>query len=145
MSLKYHLETSACSGFSMLEALLASALMAIGLAASVRLSMVSWHAIQANKYQDIASALAQDLGECWGVQIPSCVQLFENNPSRVSLPNDPNAYFSSTWQETNIAVSGAPLASLKELRITVTWLHEGETAERVWVRRRASTPSWVGS
>jgi hypothetical protein len=129
----------------MLEALLASALMAIGLAASVRLSMVSWHAIQANKYQDMASALAQDLGECWGVQTTTCVELFKTNPSIASLPNDVNGYCSSSWQETNISVQGAPLGSLKELRIKVTWLQDGQTTERVWIRRRASTPAWVGS
>ncbi len=129
----------------MLEALLACALMAMGLAASVRLSMVSWHAIQSNKYYDMASAVAQDLGECWGVQTTACVELFKTNPSIASLPNDPNAYFSSSWQETNISVQGAPLGSLKELRIKVTWLQDGETTERVWIRRRASTPAWVGS
>ena len=129
----------------MLEAWLACALMAMGLAASVRLSMVSWHAIQSNKYHDMASAVAQDLGECWGLQTPTCVELFKTNPSIASLPNDTNAYLSSSWQETNISVLGAPLGSLKELRIKVTWLQDGETTERVWIRRRASTPAWVGS
>jgi Tfp pilus assembly protein PilV len=145
LSLKSHHKTTVISGFSMLEALLACALMAMGLAASVRLSMVSWHAIQSNKYHDLASAMAQDLGECWGVQTPTCVELFKTNPSIASLPNDTNAYLSSSWQETNISVLGAPLGSLKELRIKVTWLQDGETTERVWIRRRASTPAWVGS
>lgn len=129
----------------MIEALLASALLAVGLAASVRLSMTSMQATQSSQNLDKASALAQDLSECWGVQTPLCVQQFESTSVRTELPNDPTPPFSITWTESDIVVQGAPLGSLKELRIKVTWVQDDQTAQWVWIKRRAHTPSWVGS
>ena len=131
------------TGFSVIEAMLASSLMALGLAASVRLSMVSLSANQAIQNLDRASALAQNLGECWGVQTPLCLQQFESTSelSPLSIPNT----WRLTWDVSDILISGAPSGSLQELRVKITWPEVDKRAELVWVKRRASTPSWVGS
>ena len=128
----------------MLEAVLASGLVALSLAASVRLSMVSLSANQAIRNLDMASALAQDLGECWGVQTPLCLQQFDSASAFAPLANDAQTTWSRTRQVSDIAIPGAPPGSLKELRIKITWPEDGKTAELVWVKRQAATPTWVG-
>lgn len=145
LNLKNSLPTNVTRGFTMIEALLASALLAIGLAASFRLSMASMQATQSSQNLDTASAMAQDLSECWGVQTPICVRQFESDSARTELPNGVGARFSRTWTETDIVVQGAPPGSLKELRINISWIQDDQTAQWVWVKRRAQTPSWVGS
>ena len=57
------------AGFTVLEALFASAILALGLFGSFQLSMASMAANQSQRNLDIASGLAQDLAECW--QVPS--------------------------------------------------------------------------
>ena len=128
----------------MLEAVLASGLVALSLAASVRLSMVSLSANQAIRNLDMASALAQDLGECWGVQTPLCLQQFDGASAFAPFANDAQNTWSRTWQVSDIAIPGAPPGSLKELRIKITWPEDGKTVELVWVKRQAATPTWVG-
>jgi hypothetical protein len=132
-------------GFSVVEAMLACALMALGLAASVRLSMITLAAAQSVRNLDMASALAQDLGECWGVQTPLCLAQFKSTASFSPFSNDPSPSWTRTWQETDISILGAPSGQLKELTIKVTWPEGDRTAELVWVKRRASTPTWVGA
>ena len=97
LNLKNSLPTDVTRGFTMIEALLASALLAIGLAASVRLSMASMQATQSSQNLDTASAMAQDLSECWGVQTPLCVQQFESTSAVAELPNGVAARFFRTW------------------------------------------------
>lgn len=132
-------------GFSVIEALLACGLMALGLAASVRLSMISLSASQANRNFDIASALAQDLGECWDVQTPLCMQQFASTSEFSPFPNNSQLAWTRTWQVSNVAMPGAPAGRLKELRIKITWPEGDKKSELLWVLRRASTPSWVDS
>jgi hypothetical protein len=133
------------SGFSVIEAMLASSLMALGLAASVRLSMVSLSANQSIQNLDRASALAQNLGECWGVQTPLCLQKFESASELPPLSTPTQTTWRLNWEVSDVLISGAPSGSLQELRIKITWPEGGQMAELVWVKRRASTPSWVGS
>jgi Tfp pilus assembly protein PilV len=52
-------------GFTVLEALTASALLALGLTSAIQLSTLSFSANQASQNLDLASGLAQDLAECW--------------------------------------------------------------------------------
>jgi hypothetical protein len=137
--------THPTSGFSVIEAMLASSLMALGLAASVRLSMVSLSANQAIQNLDRASALAQNLGECWGVQTPLCLQQFEDTSESPPLPNATPKTWRLTWDVSDVLISGAASGSLQELRIKITWPEGDQRAELVWAKRRASTPSWVGS
>ena len=128
-----------------MEAMVACALMALGLAASVRLSMITLSAAQSVRNLDMASALAQDLGECWGVQTPHCLAQFKSTASFSPFSNDPSPSWTRTWQETDISILGAPSGQLKELSIKVTWPEGDRTIELVWVKRRASTPTWVGA
>ncbi len=137
--------THPTSGFSVIEAMLASSLMALGLAASVRLSMVSLSANQAIQNLDRASALVQNLGECWGVQTPLCLQPFENTSEMSPLSNATPTSWRLTWDVTDVPISGAPFGSLLELHLKITWPEGDKRVEWVWVKRRASTPSWVGS
>jgi len=131
-------------GFSVIEAMLASSLMALGLAASVRLSMVNLSANQAIQNLDRASALAQNLGECWGVQTPRCLQQFESTSALAPLSSDTSSTWRLSWDVSDVALPGAPSGSLQELHIKITWPEGDKRAELVWVKRRASTPSWVG-
>jgi Tfp pilus assembly protein PilV len=145
MALNRMHQTHSTQGFSMIEAMVACALMALGLAASVRLSMITLSAAQSVRNLDMASALAQDLGECWGVQTPLCLDQFKSTASFAPFSNDPSPTWTRTWQETDISILGAPSGPLKELTIKVTWPEGDRSSELVWVKRRASTPTWVGS
>ena len=138
-------QTHSIQGFSMIEAMVACALMALGLAASVRLSMITLSAAQSVRNLDMASAMAQDLGECWGVQTPLCLAQFKSTASFSPFSNDPSPSWTRTWQETDISILGAPSGQLKELTIKVTWPEGDRTSELIWVKRRASTPTWVGA
>ena len=133
-------------GFTVLEAVLASAVLAMSLAGSVRLSSASLTATQAHRNLDLASGLAQDLAECWGVQTAICTQQFSSSQWS-SLSNDPTLLFTRTWQISAIPIPGAPAWSLQELRVTVRWPDgrgHPQGSELVWRHRRASTPSWAG-
>ena len=137
--------TQLIMGFSLFEAMVACALLALGMAAAVRLSMITLSASQSIRNLDVASALAQDLGECWAVQTNLCLQQFENVTGIAPFSNDPQLVWKRTWQETTVNLQGAPPGSLKELKIKVTWPEGDQTLELLWVKRRASTPNWVGT
>lgn len=137
--------TQLIMGFSLFEAMVACALLALGMAAAVRLSMITLSASQSIRNLDVASALAQDLGECWAVQTSLCLQQFENVTGIAPFSNDPQLVWKRTWQETTVNLQGAPPGSLKELKIKVTWPEGDQTLELLWVKRRASTPNWVGT
>lgn len=137
--------TQLIRGFSLFEAMVACALLALGMAAAVRLSMITLSASQSIRNLDVASALAQDLGECWAVQTSLCLQQFENVTGIAPFSNDPQLVWTRTWQETTVNLQGAPPGSLKELKIKVTWPEGDQTLELLWVKRRASTPTWVGT
>ena len=51
-------------GFTVLEAVMASAMLAFGLAGAVRFSVATLNASQLSRHVDVASGLAQDLTEC---------------------------------------------------------------------------------
>ncbi len=134
-------------GFSVLEAVVASALLAMGLAGAVRLSATSLAATQVHRNLDLASGLAQDLAECWGVQTAACVQAFSSTSDLAPLSADPGLVFQRTWQIQGVSMPNTPattLTSLQELRIRVTWMEGLRRSELLWVKRRASTPAWVG-
>lgn len=137
--------TQLIRGFSLFEAMVACALLALGMTAAVRLSMITLSASQSIRNLDVASALAQDLGECWAVQTSLCLQQFENVTGIAPFSNDPQLVWKRTWQETTVNLQGAPPGSLKELKIKVTWPEGDQTLELLWVKRRASTPTWVGT
>lgn len=137
--------TQLIRGFSLFEAMVACALLALGMAAAVRLSMITLSASQSIRNLDVASALAQDLGECWAVQTSLCLQQFENVTGIAPFSNDPQLVWTRTWQESTVNLQGAPPGSLKELKIKVTWPEGDQTLELLWVKRRASTPTWVGT
>jgi len=145
MNKNTHKNSQLIRGFSLIEAMVACALLALGMAASVRLSMITLSASQSIRNLDIASALAQDLGECWAVQTSLCLQQFENVTGNAPFSNDPQLVWKRTWQETTVNIQGAPPGSLKELRIKVTWPEGDQTVELLWVKRRASTPTWAGT
>ena len=133
------------SGFTVLEAVIASGLLALGLAGSVGLSAINWTATQAHHHLDLASGLAQDLAECWGVQTATCLQAFSSSADLSPLSTDLGFHLQRTWQVNNLPVNGASMGSLQELRIQVSWLDGLNSSELVWIKRRASTPTWVGS
>jgi len=133
------------SGFTVLEAVIASGLLALGLAGAVRLSAVSLTATQANQRLDLASALAQDLAECWGVQTATCIEAFSSSADLSPLSSDPGFHLQRTWQVNTLLVNGPSTGNLQELRIQISWLDGLNSSELVWIKRRASTPAWVGS
>ena len=131
-------------GFTVLEAVMASAMLAFGLAGAVRFSVATLNASQLSRHVDVASGLAQDLTECWGVQTPTCQHLFQSKDLLYPIATHPDLAFVRTWQVISIPIADMPPAHLQELRIAVTW-HEDQQAMRIeWRHRRASTPLWVG-
>lgn len=132
------------AGFTVLEAVLASALLALGLAGAMRLSVATLAASQLSRHVDVASGLAQDLAECWGLQTPRCQGLFHQSGAVYPVSTDLSLAFVRTWQVRSFPVSGMPLAHLQELRISVSWQEASGNAQMQWLYRRASTPLWVG-
>jgi Tfp pilus assembly protein PilV len=135
----------ACSGFTMLEALMASGVLALGLLGSAQLSQYSLRATEVQRKLDAASGLAQNLAECWGVQTALCLQEFASASSVAPFNTDPSMAFERTWEVKNISIAGAPSGSLQELRIKVRWSDnlplkgQNPPSELLWVKRRAST------
>jgi hypothetical protein len=136
--------TRAESGFTVLEALVTSALLAFGLAGAMRLSVTSMAAMQLSRHVDVASGLAQDLAECWHVQTPSCLTLFQHSGAVFPLSTDPGLGFERTWTIHNIPIPNMPPQHLQEIRITVAWQEAGQSTQIDWLARQASTPPWVG-
>ncbi len=131
------------AGFTVLEALVVSALMAFGLTSAMRLSLEALAAAQHSRNVDIASGLAQDLAECWGLQTPRCQMMFLQNVPLFPLSTDPNLGFVRSWTVHHIPVKGRPAEQLQELQISVTWSDSAQGAQVAWLQRRASTPLWV--
>ena len=129
----------------MLEALIASGVLALGILGSVQLSQYSLRATEVQRNLDAASGLAQNLTECWGVQTALCQSEFSSASSMAPFATDPGMAFDRTWEVNNIPIAGAPSGSLQELRIKVRWMEAlpqqgpNQTSELLWVKRRAST------
>jgi hypothetical protein len=132
------------AGFTVLEAVVASALLAFGLAGAMRLSVAAVAAAQLSRHVDVASGLAQDLAECWGLQTPLCQGLFSQSGALYPVSTDPSLAFVRTWQVRSVPVPGMPLAQLQELRISVSWQEPTGSTQITWLLRRANTPLWVG-
>jgi len=131
-------------GFTLLEALVASALLAFGLSGAIRLSLASLAATQTNRNLDMASALAQDLAECWGLQTSQCQNMFVQSTSLQPFSANPHLTFVRTWQVHSIPLQGMPAEHLQELQISVSWQEGSKKPEIQWRQRRANTPLWVG-
>jgi prepilin-type N-terminal cleavage/methylation domain-containing protein len=131
-------------GFTLLEALVVSAVLAFGLSGAMRLSLASLAATQANRNLDMASGLAQDLAECWGVQTPRCQGMFLLTNPLHPVSTDPQLSFVRTWVIRSIDVDGMPPEYLQELNISVTWQEGKNKPEIQWRHRRANIPLWSG-
>ncbi len=123
---------------------MASALLALGLSGAMRLGMASLAATQLSRHVDVASGLAQDLAECWGLQSPRCQILFTHSDTVHPVSTDASLEFVRTWQVLSIPVPGRPAEQLQELQIAVSWQEGADTHRIQWHQRRASTPLWVG-
>ena len=132
------------AGFTVLEAVVASAMLAFGLAGAMRLSVATFNASQLSRHVDVASGLAQDLTECWGVQTPTCQHMFQTKDLLYPIATHPDLAFVRTWQVISIPMADMPPAHLQELRIAVTWQEERQGMQIEWRHRLASTPLWVG-
>jgi hypothetical protein len=132
------------TGFTVLETLVASALLAFGLAGAMRVSSTSLAAMQLNRHMDVASGLAQDLAECWEVQTPFCMSLFQQSAWLFPISTDPTLGFARTWQVQDIPIPNMPPQHLQEIRIAVTWQEAGQVTKIEWLARHASTPLWAG-
>ena len=134
-------------GFTVLEAIFASAILAIGLSGVFQLSIASMAANQSQRNLDLASHLAQDLAECWQVPTAFCVSLFQSSNGTSVLNSEIGVEFERTWHMTSISTPNANPNLLQILQISVKWPSQnppGSTAELAWHIRRASTPTWVG-
>lgn len=131
-------------GFTLLEALVVSALLAFGLSGAMRFSLATIAATQANRNLDMASGLAQDLAECWGVQTLQCQDMFFLISPLHPVSVDPDMGFVRTWLVRSIPVEGMAPEHLQELQISVSW-QEGKSRHQIqWRQRRANTPLWAG-
>ena len=143
----HHLKTRSQFGFTVLEALFASAVLALGLFGSFQLSLASMSANQSQRNLDLASGLAQDLAECWQVPSAFCTAQFQNLQNTGALSTEAGIQFERSWNTTAISTQGSDPNLLQNLNISVNWPSpdkpNGNTELR-WQIRRASTPLWVG-
>ena len=143
----HHLETRSQFGFTVLEALFASAVLALGLFGSFQLSLASMSANQSQRSLDLASGLAQDLAECWQVPSAFCIAQFQNLQNTDALSTEAGIQFERSWDITAVSTQGSDPNLLQNLNISVAWPSQdklnGKTELR-WQIRRASTPHWVG-
>ena len=143
----HHLKTRSQFGFTVLEALFASAVLALGLFGSFQLSLASMSANQSQRNLDLASGLAQDLAECWQVPSAFCTAQFQNLQNTGALSSEAGIQFERRWNTTAISTQGSDSNLLQILNISVKWPNpdnlNGNTELR-WQIRRASTPHWVG-
>ena len=146
------------NGFTVMEAVVASAILTLGLSAALQLSTEIISASQASRHLEIASALAQDLAECWQIQTPRCLAQFSNSSPLTASSLDESQTFIRTWSVSSLAlalpdVASSPTivlppaeASLQELNIEVRWTSSvtGRQSQLGnWQVRRASTPVWT--
>lgn len=140
-------EKHSLGGFTVLEALFASAILALGLFGSFQLSTASMAANQSQRNLDIASGLAQDLAECWQVPSVFCISQFQNLQNTDALSTEAGIQFERRWDITAVSTQGSDPNLLQNLNISVAWPSQdklnGKTELR-WQIRRASTPHWVG-
>ena len=144
-------------GFTVIEAVVASAILTLGLSAALQLSTEIFSASHASRQFEIASALAQDLAECWQIQTPPCLAQFSNSDPSIASSSDESQTFIRTWSVSNIALnlpdvaSSPPIVSpivetsLQELTIEINWtssLTGRQSKLSAWHVRRASTPVW---
>jgi hypothetical protein len=142
-----HLKTHTQSGFTVLEAVVASAVLALGLFGSFQLSMASMAANQSQRNLDIAVGLAQDLAECWQVPSSFCTAQFQNLQNTGALSTETGIQFERRWNTTAISTQGLDPNLLQNLNISVKWPSPDKpngSTELRWQTRRASTPHWVG-
>ncbi len=143
----HHLETRSQFGFTVLEALFASAVLALGLFGSFQLSLASMSANQSQRSLDLASGLAQDLAECWQVPSAFCIAQFQNLQNTEVLSTEAGIQFERRWDIAAVSTQGSDPNLLQNLNISVAWPSQdklnGKTELR-WQIRRASTPHWVG-
>ena len=134
-------------GFTVLEAVFASAILAMGLSGVFQLSVVSMAANQHQRNLAFASGLAQDLAECWQVRTSICLSMFQGSQQADALSNEAGVQFERSWLIKSISTQSKDPQLLQTLQITVKWPHQdktGTSAELHWHIRRASTPTWVG-
>ena len=135
------------SGFTVLEALFASVILALGLFGSFQLSTASMAAHQSQRNLDLASGLAQDLAECWQVPSAYCISQFQSSLHTSALSTEAGIQFERSWNTTAISTPGTDAMLLQNLQILVKWPSQAtsnSTSELSWQIRRASTPAWVG-
>ena len=135
------------SGFTVLEALFASVILALGLFGSFQLSTASMAAHQSQRNLDLASGLAQDLAECWQVPSVYCISQFQSSLHTSALSTEAGIPFERSWNTTAISTQGTDPMLLQNLQILVKWPNpdkSNSTSELSWQIRRASTPAWVG-
>ena len=143
----HHLETRSQFGFTVLEALFASAVLALGLFGSFQLSLASMSANQSQRSLDLASGLAQDLAECWQVPSAFCIAQFQNLQNTDVLSTEAGIQFERRWDITAISTQGSDPNLLQNLNISVAWPSQDKLNDKTelrWQIRRASTPHWVG-
>ncbi len=134
-------------GFTVLEAVFASAILAIGLSGVFQLSAASMAANQSQRNLVFASGLAQNLAECWQVNTAICISQFQTSQQADALSNEAGVQFERSWLITSISTPSKDPQLLQNLQISVKWPHQdkiGSSVELHWHIRRASTPTWVG-
>ena len=141
------LQNHSSAGFTVLEALFASAILALGLFGSFQLSMASMAANLSQRNLDLASGLAQDLAECWQVPSAFCISQFQSSQNEGALSTEAGIQFERRWTTTTLSTQGTDANLLQNLQVTVKWPNQDKlngTTELSWQIRRASTPAWVG-
>jgi Tfp pilus assembly protein PilV len=111
----------------MIEALIASALLAVGLAGAARLASSTLLAGHESRHQHLALGMAQDILECWGVPSAHCQSWFPTLLTAADGSSSLDAQgmrFARSWRISTLwpsPYSFEALPGLQELSVRVQW------------------------
>ena len=118
------------SGMALLEAVVATGLLALGLLGASRLTLRALDAALQTRSQEQAQSLAREALACALARTPPC-------PAAQSVTHDGTTYV--------IQLQQTPLAPyLTEISVRVAWRGSSGPQELVRYTRRSELPGWLG-
>ena len=111
-------------GFTLIEALVAAAVLGLGMAGVTLLAMQGYNTAAANRQQLTAMTLASNAVECWRSGPTLCPGASAWNPGDEDLRS---TTASGTVYTVRSQVSATAYDSLKALQVTVRWQPSGQS------------------
>ena len=111
-------------GFTLIEALVAAAVLGLGMAGVTLLAMQAYNTAAANRQQLTALTLASNAVECWRSGPTLCPRASAWNPGDEDLRS---TTASGTVYTVRSQVSATAYDNLKALQVTVRWQPSGQS------------------